>query len=423
MKLKLRLMAALCLFLAVNGLAQDKIKAYKVGDTIPDVMLPKIMGYSSNSAKISDFNDKLLILDFWATWCSSCIAHFPENFAIQNKFPDQVQILLVSAKHNRDNEENLKIFFDRRKSQYQLPCVYLDTTLVKMFPHRVIPHYVVLKNNKVLAVTDGEHITLENIKQALNGSYNSLRLKNDRPYDPDRPMYSEVNGGSDLSDHYNTYFTGSLPVIAYEKFQTDDRGLINKITVVNMVLKLLYQTANPGYGDIPDSRTQYNIPHPEYFPSNDIDTANKDLHFYSYQSSFPAVSKSEALKIMENDLNRYFRVKADTLYKDTTCFVLKINPDVRPKKTAAKIKMESNLNEHLNIPKYFRGYDMDGLRNELDNLLNIPVFDDSGYSQVLSLDFPPDVKNIDKLTASLKKQGILLIKEKRRMKYLVFTQF
>ena len=63
----------------------------KVGDIL------EISDYeliSVNKRKID--KDKLILIDFWATWCGPCIASFPHLEELQEKYKDDLQILAIS---------------------------------------------------------------------------------------------------------------------------------------------------------------------------------------------------------------------------------------------------------------------------------------------------------------------------------------
>ena len=70
-----------------NAQANNNIKPLHIGDAIPaGIQLTGITNFPVSKIQLSDYNSKLLILDFWATWCSSCIQQFPKINALAKEF-------------------------------------------------------------------------------------------------------------------------------------------------------------------------------------------------------------------------------------------------------------------------------------------------------------------------------------------------
>lgn len=61
--------------------------------TIPDFTLPDLQG---KSVRLSDFRGKVVLLNFWATWCTACLAEIPDLVALKKKSGDQVIVLGVA---------------------------------------------------------------------------------------------------------------------------------------------------------------------------------------------------------------------------------------------------------------------------------------------------------------------------------------
>ena len=115
-----------------------------IGDKVPDLEF-SMVNYPSSTAKLSDFRGKLVILDFWATWCTSCINRFPKMDSLQKLFGDKLQVILVNTKHTRDSREKVEGFFAKWKTRYpdfDLPSAVMDTIASLFFRHQFIPHYV-----------------------------------------------------------------------------------------------------------------------------------------------------------------------------------------------------------------------------------------------------------------------------------------
>lgn len=153
-------------------LGRDSITALKVGDKVPDLLLENIINYKSTSAKLSDFKGKLLILDFWATWCGSCISKLAEDEALQDEFSCKLVFLLVNSKDTGDSLLNATSFLNKWQKSHSLklnsPMIFEDHVLNQYFPRTALPHYVWIDGSgKVRAITRKEFVNSENIIKAL----------------------------------------------------------------------------------------------------------------------------------------------------------------------------------------------------------------------------------------------------------------
>jgi peroxiredoxin len=70
-------------------------KVVVVGDSAPDF---SITADNGRSITTSNFGGKLLVLNFWATWCAPCIEELPSLDAFQRRFANSgVVVLGISA--------------------------------------------------------------------------------------------------------------------------------------------------------------------------------------------------------------------------------------------------------------------------------------------------------------------------------------
>ena len=60
---------------------------------LPDFMLRDLQG---RRVHLSEFRGKVVLINFWATWCTACLAEIPDLIALQNKLGAQVVILGVA---------------------------------------------------------------------------------------------------------------------------------------------------------------------------------------------------------------------------------------------------------------------------------------------------------------------------------------
>ncbi len=64
------------------------------GATAPDFVSVDVDG---KEVRLTDFKDKIVILDFWATWCGPCIASFPHTQKVAAKYKDQGVVVLAAG--------------------------------------------------------------------------------------------------------------------------------------------------------------------------------------------------------------------------------------------------------------------------------------------------------------------------------------
>ncbi len=57
-----------------------------VGKPAPEIVGTDVDG---KTVKLSDLKGKVVLIDFWATWCPPCIAAFPELKALDTKYGDK----------------------------------------------------------------------------------------------------------------------------------------------------------------------------------------------------------------------------------------------------------------------------------------------------------------------------------------------
>jgi cytochrome c biogenesis protein CcmG, thiol:disulfide interchange protein DsbE len=83
------------------------------GALAPDFSLPQMSG---EPLQLSTYRTKVVLLDFWATWCDPCREEIPHFVEMQNKYgPDGLQIIGVSMD---DSPDPVRDFYQRFKINY-----------------------------------------------------------------------------------------------------------------------------------------------------------------------------------------------------------------------------------------------------------------------------------------------------------------
>jgi peroxiredoxin len=93
---------------------QTGVKPSTERKAAPDFSLSDASG---KAVKLSDFKGKVVLLNFWATWCGGCKVEIPEFIEFQNKYEDSgLQVIGVST--DKDGWKVVKPFVAEKKINY-----------------------------------------------------------------------------------------------------------------------------------------------------------------------------------------------------------------------------------------------------------------------------------------------------------------
>ena len=128
---------------------------YGVGDATNDFPVNKILNAAVSSSTFNQLNNKLLVVDFFGTWCIPCIRALPKLSALQEKYKDKINIVLVS-----DEPEEKLITFIGKQNDFALPIIVDEQAIfTKLFQPPAYPYTAIVgKNGKVLAISAQEEM-------------------------------------------------------------------------------------------------------------------------------------------------------------------------------------------------------------------------------------------------------------------------
>lgn len=96
-----------------------------------------------------DFKDKLVIINFWASWCDPCIKEFPSMINLLKEFEKDVVIIAFSMDYVRDDIDSFLKAFKVPKDQFIV--VWDDKkTYSKSFQVEALPESYIIGNDQKL---------------------------------------------------------------------------------------------------------------------------------------------------------------------------------------------------------------------------------------------------------------------------------
>lgn len=164
---------------------------------------------------------KIIVIDFWATWCGPCIAAFPHLDSLQAKYKKQVQIIALSDEKPlkvisflKGKKKSLSFFIDQRQQVF------------KRFEIETRPFTAILDSKRTLIwVGSSQHLE-DALKKIIKGEEAPVYLnQNSQLY---RKYYA--NGSTQNKDNfiYNYQLSLSATTDKYEvKTQKDIDSAVN----------------------------------------------------------------------------------------------------------------------------------------------------------------------------------------------------
>lgn len=141
----------------------ERVRPMSQGDPAPALFLPHIgpKGDFKEPFELAREKGKVVVLDFWATWCNPCLKSLPHLDQLQRKHPEIAVIAI-----NTDDPAEARALFDQR--QYSMQLVYGDQAAADRYGVQAIPHTVLIDRNGVVRrVFRGGGADLESAVNAL----------------------------------------------------------------------------------------------------------------------------------------------------------------------------------------------------------------------------------------------------------------
>jgi thiol-disulfide isomerase/thioredoxin len=439
-----------------TGTAQAQTNEILVGHHMPEVNLNNILNYKTPSAKLSDFKGKLVILDFWATYCAPCISMFHKTDSLEKAFNGKVQFLSIT----KEPLQKVKAFLDNMNHVRKLKPVSVvnDTLLSKYFYYATIPYYVWIDpSGKVIATTDADEITAQNIESVLEGKPASFANRRDIR----RRAIDNVKSLFTLSDNFVL------------KDSTSHREEINRSDILSYSIATRWiDNAHGGFAFDPDHFNGYNAtidylyrmcfdlyfyksPVPGAFdsetthvfemsdsllnivtvPDNSPINGNsaKTLEWgkkygVSYEIVFPkGIAWKEKIKLVKSDLDRYFanrlgiEVEVQKRIDSNTTALKLIDSGAKLFTTGEKALERHTRYTYVqrNLPlstfiAIMNSYFLQGAKTTIVNKTD--------FKNKVDIELNCDMTNLKEVSNGLIKYGLQLVKEPTQIDVLVFKE-
>lgn len=427
--------AMLCIAMIIfsTAMSQIPLKELKIGDKIPEI--PFVKNYNPNHKlnTIAELAGKVVILDFFNSGCLACLKSVPVMDSLQEKFKDQIQIIMVTD--NTDKE--VQKFFNRLPKLPAFPIIINDSNFYsRLFPHIGDPLHVWIDQKGIVkAITDHYNTTESNIRKLIvQDSIKVFKRASIVDFGIDKTLLgvekstliNQVTNYSVFFKPLNEYFDINRLRIYKDSITGNEIGL----TAINYPLYALYSLAfSKELFSYPintrnlvnNNRISVRVKNKLDLKKNTVDSLYdewKNRNLVSYEMK---VAKGDSFYMqLQNDLERFTQFTAKIKWEIRECLVLVISD----KQLFNTIKNKGTQSYLLTDSTGLRISGMSLQHSLLPQLavvfqdLTYPVIDETNFLDPITLKITSDLLDLKNLNQELSWYGLVLKKEYRKIKIL-----
>ena len=124
-----------------------QVPADNVRKTAPNFALSDSKGVA---VRLSDYKGRVVLLDFWATWCHGCKTEIPWYMEFQNKYKDK-GLAVIGVSMDDDGWKSVKPFVEEQKMNYAV--VIGNEALAKLYSVDALPVTLLIDRDGKIAVS------------------------------------------------------------------------------------------------------------------------------------------------------------------------------------------------------------------------------------------------------------------------------
>jgi cytochrome c biogenesis protein CcmG/thiol:disulfide interchange protein DsbE len=150
---------AIIISILVSCGGHNGVKETKEDKTLPKAPAFTLVDLEGKEVKLNDFDKKVVIVDFWATWCGPCRREIPDFVKLYDEYKDE-GFEMVGISLDRGGPEVVRNFAKKYGVNYTMlmddgkarkeygPIGGIPTTFVLDRHHRIYKKYIGFRSKK-----------------------------------------------------------------------------------------------------------------------------------------------------------------------------------------------------------------------------------------------------------------------------------
>jgi len=428
---------------------QIETKPLKIGDTISeeiwDMPLQTVKhGRETKEIRLADYRGKVIIFDYWATWCKSCINAMPRMHELAQAYPYDVVLLPVT----HESASLITAYLPKTRSEQIRTLLHSFETIVDgqplkdLIPHQTIPHIAIINSDGILEQTTMPHLLNEDVigKIVRGEDYDIPVYRGEMESTVLSPTYEDVKL---VKPYYYSTLTGYL-----NGFQNDFREWVDSTNMVKRghyinkpLITLFLAALQPEFNILMPNRRIMLMDDPkavDYFHERNPEYLRSESNV-CYEYALPDTwTEAQIRNRMLSDLQDLTGFHARIVSVEVPCTILKPSGKLITQKQKTQssgivvdeILVSARVPEHVGpteggAKNYLRSTGIDGFVYYMNTAKKgaVPfMINETEIGYPIDLDLPDNLYDIDKMKYTLSEQGIEVVKEIRKLDMFVMAE-
>ncbi|MBX3353235.1 MAG: redoxin domain-containing protein [Phycisphaeraceae bacterium] len=190
------------------------------GDPAPPLTLKEITNAPADAPRtLEELRGKVVVLEFWATWCGPCVAAIPHLNEIHDQFAERDDVVFLAV--TDEPPETTRQFLEHRSMKF--PIAHDDNgATFRAYGVRAIPRTIIINQSGVVAgVVHPKSLTRETLRGYIEGQMDAFDFETAERKDL-------AVAYEDLARNAKDFIAGSDPLSAAPRHRPEFQIIVRK---------------------------------------------------------------------------------------------------------------------------------------------------------------------------------------------------
>ena len=157
--------------ISIKGVLDGLIIGKEIGNTVISKEITTITKEGTlGSFNVNEHRGKIVIINFWATWCGPCVQELPYFERIYQEYKDQVEVIAIHDGGTFETKDTLTFLNNELRNNYEITWGYDDedsSYFKSLGGGDTLPMTVIVDENGIITYNSPKSVTYESLKAEI----------------------------------------------------------------------------------------------------------------------------------------------------------------------------------------------------------------------------------------------------------------